>query len=376
MKCISTLFLSGICLFLSAVSPGAAQQNQPLVFRNQIVMDRQFLGMEAFRLLVPKDWTFSGGVTWNFAKNPPEPFSVYTVCSPDGLSVIQQFGHMNMYWCQDQMSQSSYAQAGFTILQPLGAIDFLQTVFIPQARPGVSDLKILETQSLPPLAQYILQLNHMMLDIFAQISPFTFAYESRADAARIKVEYTQNGRRMMEDFTSSITYFISYLPTTSGMSLPSISWTPTVCSFRAPAEEMPGKIKMFQIAFYSRFDNPVWNVSYTRLAATVTREKLRQQQAIFARWQQIRQTQQEIDDIIWKTYENRSRSYDRMFDNYSQALRGVDTYVDPVNNWKIELPTGYDNAWTNGNEYVFSDNPNFNPNAGSILDWQKMDRKN
>jgi len=282
---------------------------------------------------------------------------------------------MNLYWSQDQMSQYAHAQSGAAILQPLGAIDFLQGVFIPQARPGVSDLKVVETQPLPALAQYALQLNNMTLNIFAQISPFTFPFETRADAARVKVEYTQNGRRMTEDFTSTVTYFISQLPSMSGMSLPSISWTPTVCSFRAPAEEMQSKIRLFQIAFYSRFDNPVWNVSYTRLAATVTREKLRQQQAIFARWQQIRQTQQEIDDIIWQTYENRSRSYDRMFDNYSQALRGVDTYVDPVNKWNIELPTGYENAWTNGNEYVFSDSPSFDPNVISTGNWHKMDRK-
>jgi hypothetical protein len=239
----------------------------------------------------------------------------------------------------------------------------------------VSDLKVLETQPLPALAQHVLQLNNLTLNIFAQISPFTFPYETQADAARVKVEYTQNGRRMIEDFTATISYFISHLQTLSGMPLPSISWTPSVCSFRAPSEEMPGKIRMFQIALFSRFDNPVWNVSYTRLAATVTREKLRQQQAIFARWQQIRQTQQEIDDIIWKTYENRSSAYDRMFDNYSQALRGVDTYVDPINQRNIELPTGYDNAWTNGNEYVFSDNPSFDPNVGSTGNWQKMGRR-
>lgn len=63
-------------------------QGQQLVFRNQIVMDQQGLNLEAFRILVPKDWIFDGGITWNFSKNPPEPFTIFTVTSPDGGSVI------------------------------------------------------------------------------------------------------------------------------------------------------------------------------------------------------------------------------------------------------------------------------------------------
>jgi hypothetical protein len=122
----------------------------------------------------------------------------------------------------------------------------------------------------------------------------------------------------------------------------------------------------------SRSDNPVWTVAYTRLCALVTREKLRQQQAIFARYQQIHQTLEECNDIIWQTFRNKSAAEDRMYQSYSEALRGVDTYVDPVNNVNVELPTGYANAWTNGTDYVFSDSANFNPNILSTGNWQRM----
>jgi hypothetical protein len=360
-----------------ATQSGAARPTpaQPLVFRNQIVFDQQFMNMEAFRFLVPKDWLFNGGITWNFARNPPEPFTIYTVSSPDGSSVIQQFPRVNLFWSQNQMSQATYVQMGATIMQPLAAVDFLQRVFIPQARPGVSGLKVIETQPLPALAQYSLQVSNMMLYLFGQISPFNFTYENRADSGRVQVEYTQNGRRVIEDFTATLNYFIANMPTMSGMSIPDISWAASVTSFRAPAEEMAAKVRMFQIAVYSRYDNPAFNVGNTRLCAIITREKLRQQQAIFARYQQIRQTLSECDDIIMQVYQNKNASFDRMFDNYSQALRGVDTYVDPVNKWNIELPTGYDNAWTNGTDYVFSDSPSYNPNVNAGGNWTQMTRK-
>jgi hypothetical protein len=352
----------------------AGASGAPLVFRNQIVMDQQGLGLEVFRMLVPKDWVFNGGITWNFSKNPPEPFIVYTVSSPNGNAVIQQFPHVNLYWAPDQMLQSSYVQAGYGIMQPMGAADFLQRVYISQARQGVSDMKLVETQPLPGVAQQALAINNLTLNIYGQISPFTTPFETRADAARVKVEYTQGGRKITEDFTATITYFITTLGTMSGM-VQTVAWTPSVYSFRAPSEELPSKIREFQIALLSRFNNPVWEVSFTRLCAIVTREMLRQQQAIFARFQQIHKTLEECNDIIWQTYQNRSAAEDRMFDSYSQALRGVDTYLDPVSNMTVELPTGYDNAWTNGTDYVFSDNANFNPNVISTGDWHQLTRK-
>lgn len=355
--------------------PSPAPGGAPLVFRNQVVFDQQGLGLEYLRMLVPKDWAFNGGITWNFAKNPPEAFLVYTVASPDGNSVIQQFPYANMYWSPDQQLQYSFAQMGSTIMQTMGAIDFLQRAFIPQVRQGVSDIKVLETQPLPAVAQQALSVTNLTLNLFGQISPPNAPYQTRADAGRIKVEYTANGRRVIEDFTAVVTYFITNSATLSGLVVPSVSWSPTVTSFRGPAEEMPAKIRTFQIALMSRYDNPVWQVSYTRLCALVTREKLRQQQAIFARYQQIHKTLEECNDIIWQTYQNKSAAQDRMFDSYSQALRGVDTYVDPVNNWNVELPTGYGNAWTNGTDYVFSDSPGFNPNTLSTGNWQKMTPK-
>jgi hypothetical protein len=349
---------------------------EPLVFRNQIVFDQQGLGLEVLRLLIPKDWIFNGGIAWNFTKIPPAASIVYMVTSPDGNSAIQQFPILNMHWSQNPQSNYSFARMGSTIMQPLGAIDFLQSVFIPQARQGASDMKVIETQPLPGVAQQALAINNLTLNLFGQISPFTFRYETRADAGRVKVEYTLNGRRMVEDFTAVINYFIATQPTiTPGVYAQGVSWTPSVYSFRAPAEEMPARIRQLQISLYSRFANPVWSVSYTRLCAIVTREQLRQQRAIFARYQQIHKTLEECNDIIWQTYRNRSAAQDRMFDNYSQALRGVDTYVDPINNWNVDLPTGYDNAWTNGTDYVFSDNANFNPNEISTGNWQKMTRK-
>ena len=79
--------------------------------------------------------------------------------------------------------------------------------------------------------------------------------------------------------------------------------------------------------------------------------------------------------MIYQGYQRRSAAYDHMFDKYIQGLRGVETYRDPVNNWDVEIPVGYENAWTNGTDYVSSDSPNFDPNVSSNQNWHKMKRE-
>lgn len=360
-------------------APVAAPQtapSQPLVFRGHAVVDQQGFGYEVFRMLVPKDWTFSGGLAWDFAKIPPDAKIAYTVSSPDGNSVFEKTAPMTYLWSQDPNMNYTYAQAGTPVMQTMGAAEYLQNFYIPRARSAVSGLKAVETQPLPGLAQHMLALGNMQLNIFHQISPPKSPMESRAESARVKVEYTWQGRQMVEDFTCTISYIIAYSATMYGQSA-LVNWVAQVESFRAPADEMAGKIRLFQTMIFSRVDNPVWTVNNIRLAAVINREQLRHQQAIFARLQQIRQTQSEISDMIWDTYQNRSKAQDRMFESYSQAFRGVETYVDPVNSRNVELPSGFGNVWTNGSDYILSDSPGYNPNsagAGGGV-WTQMNPK-
>ena len=100
--------------------------------------------------------------------------------------------------------------------------------------------------------------------------------------------------------------------------------------------------------------------------------KLRQQKAIFARYQQIHKTLEECNDIIWQTYQNRSAAQDRMFDSYHQALRGVDRLSTRSTTGMSTFRRAIDKAWTNGTDYVFTDSPSFDPNVISTGNWPLM----
>ena len=371
------IWLAVVFLFGITCSAGiaASAQNQTLALRKHIVIDRNGFGYEAFRLLVPKPWHFKGGVSWDYNKFPPEASTAFTITSPDGESVLEQFPHINLSWSQDPTMQLSYSGAGMEILQPMGAIEFIKNFFIPRFRSNVSGLKVIQTQNLPELAEQSRDLAQLQLNIFGQISPFQFPYELRAEAGRLKMRYIQGGKKIIEDASVTITYMITQMPTMYGTIVSGVTWIPIVTSFKAPAKEIDNRIKIFKIITDSRKDNPVWAENCVKLSATVTRDQLRHQRAIFNRMQQISRTQSEIGDMLMDSYQKRNDAYDRIFDNYSQAIRGVDSYMDPINNWKIELPTGYDNAWTNGSDYIISYDPGFNPNVGSTQDWQRMSRQ-
>jgi hypothetical protein len=370
--CSAVVLLFGLTCLSGIV---AATEYQTLTLNKHVVIDHKGFGYEALRLLVPKGWHFKGGVSWDYNRMPPEASIAFTIASPDGGSVLRQFPHINLFWSQDPSMQLSYSQLGVGIQQPMGAIEFLKDFFIPRFCSDVSNLKVVQTQNVPQLAQQSKDLTQLQLNLFGQISPFQFQFEIRAEAARLKMEYLQGGKKIVEDVTVAINYVICYLPNMYGGITPGITWIPTVNSFKAPAHEFNDRIRIFKIIADSRKDNPVWAENCIKLSATVTRDQLRQQRAIFNRMQQISKTQSEISDMIMDSYQKRSQAYDRIFDNYSEAIRGVDSYLDPINDRKIELPTGYDNAWTNGSDYIISDDAGFNPNVGSTQNWERMNRQ-
>jgi hypothetical protein len=368
---LRVFYAFAICLLVTAVAPTVGAAADPVVLQTRIVNDPQGTGGEVFRLLVPKGWSFDGGVVWNTERFPAEAFTSYTVVSPDGASVFQQFPHTTLFWAQDPMMQQSYMQNGFAILPPVGAEQALRELYLPNYRPEASGAEILESQPLPELARQTLQWQQILLNIFGSISPFTFQYEIRADAARAKFRYTVAGTPVIEDATVVLSYFIAYMPSLSG-TVPAITWSASPTSFRAPAAEMDNRLETFRTIAASRRDNPAWHEHITKLYAMITREQLRQQRAIFDRLQQIHRTQAETSDMMFESWQKRSQAYDRIFDNYSRSLRGVDTYADPISSRQVELPNGYRHAWSNGSDYVLSDDPAFNPNTGSTQTWTEI----
>jgi hypothetical protein len=366
--------LTLLFLFTFSLSTGhLVQAGERKVFRMQVIQDDQGFGIEAFRLLVPEKWVFKGGLSWDFQKYPPAASSSFSVTSPDGRSVMEQPPPVNFFWSPDQNLQYAHAQSGMTIQPLISGIDFLEHFYFQMFRQGVSDPVIIERTPLPELASQSQAVHMHHMQQFHQISPFQTPFQVHADAGKIKARYTSGGKAMIEEVIVTIDALITTTPSHYGP-ITSVYWSPTIRAFRAPAGEMDQRVGDFKVLHDSLKENPAWSLANIRFAATLTREHIRQQQAIFNRMQQIARSQGEISDMIMQSYEKRNQAYDRVFDNYSQAVRGVDAYVDPLTHRNVELPAGFDNAWTDGSTYVISDEAGFNPNIGSNRNWSRMEK--
>ncbi|UCF20121.1 MAG: hypothetical protein JSU87_01555 [Gemmatimonadota bacterium] len=74
-----------------------------------------------------------------------------------------------------------------------------------------------------------------------------------------------------------------------------------------------------------------------------------------------------------RAWEERQASQDRLSREFSEYIRRVETYVDPVAGRDVQLPSAYDEAWVSSSgEYILSNNPNLNPNVGSNQSWERM----
>lgn len=70
------------------------------------------------------------------------------------------------------------------------------------------------------------------------------------------------------------------------------------------------------------------------------------------------------------SYNSRIAAQDRMRDQRSEAIRGVNTYIKPDGK-EVEVPVTADTAWINGKGEIVGGGPGFNPGSG----WTKMERK-
>jgi hypothetical protein len=118
-----------------------------------------------------------------------------------------------------------------------------------------------------------------------------------------------------------------------------------------------------------------WFNRYAQLVQALSRAQVQQIRAAGEISRIVSQTSREISDMMRESYEQRQASQDRINDRWSQYMRGVDKYYDPIAQRPVELPSGYTNAWVNGQgEYIVTESVNFNPNVEVGGNWQKLGR--
>lgn len=332
-------------------------------------MDTQGIGCEAFRLLIPRDWEFSGGVHWRL-DNPAMPAVIaFQVRNPQGAEAFEVFPTLSFYWTNNPMVLMNFPLGsmylGNEVRPPAAALQVLQEVVVPRYRGQAPGLRIVQQEHLPELPAQLQMVN-----------PAASAGPASADGAKIRLQYQSDAQTVEEEIFGVVQVNRMVVPVLMGM-MENIFWVADfLFAFRAPLGQLEAHSDLFQAMVRSVRLNPQWYSRYMQVSQYLVQNQIQQIQHLGQLSWIISQTSDQISDMIMDSYYQRQQTMDRLSTSFSQAVRGVDGYYDPVGQAEVELPGGYERAWTNGlGEYILTNDPNFDPNLGSTVDWQPLQRR-
>lgn len=337
----------------TALPAGGSASTGIIRFRPFSVRDPQLNNMEALRLLVPADWRVDGGILWRHDRAILAT-AVLRIFNPNGaeelnLLPVEQFAQSNPGYGFGIGSNYLGSE-----LQP--AMDpqtFVARIVMPRYRGQTGPITPSGGGELPAVAQAVQ----------------TPGMPSQMRAGRFRFSYSLAGRQMEEDVYCVLSY-------TSAPAVQSVYWSPAhLYSIRAERGQLDQKTKLMQAIVSSSRINLQWFNAYLQVWEMWKANVMQSIQNAGNLSRYISGINNQITAMNREAWEQQQASHERISRRFSEYIRGVDTYQNPVTNQPVQLPGGYGRAWTNAlGEYIVSDSSSYNPNIGSSTNWQPLQR--
>jgi hypothetical protein len=366
----------------AASSPNGATEGRYFRMKQVEVIDRGGFEkpMPALHMMVPTDWQFEGQVSYGTGTGciPDMAQGSFQAHSADGALVLEGFPMFSWRYADNPLTQRAMEQENRSMAQfkrkpcpvapPVSAAELLRQMVIPKYRPGKS---IAGVEPLPEFAETMrLRLGLPKDGAAAPGGPSRAA--TRVDAARARLQYDDGGRAVEEWITA-----VTVITATPGFAAPG-QGTPyyydchgvMMLALRAPRGQLAGQDKLFKLMGSTLRRDPQWGARIDQMIAKsnqVVQQEQQKRQAI------VNQTQQDIFRMQQEGAAHRAAAAQSSFEASDQIIRGVQTYRNPETGSTFELSNQYNHAWMNGsNEYIMSDDPNFNPNAHLNGSWTAL----
>ena len=147
---------------------------------------------------------------------------------------------------------------------------------------------------------------------------------SSYDAARVRIAYTQNGRAMEEDFYAIVSYTTS--PALPGMTI----WRPEILySFKAPRGKLDASARVLQTMISSVRTSLKRYAGYHYVFDLWVKGQMQAINAAGQLSKSIASANDEISRSTREAWESEQASYDRVYGEISNQIRGVETYQNP-----------------------------------------------
>jgi len=347
----------------------AIDQGNVLKFKKYTYIDQQGTGLEAFSFLMPSDWVFEGGMTW-ILDNPAMPaVTAFRVYNPKGKADFEVFANHCYFWTNNLQLLGMFPPGskyfGSTVKKPVTAQKALRNIILTQHRKSFQDLTVLKDEDVPELP--------IALGAGKQAQGYG---SSGATGAKLRVSYTQNGIPMEEEFYAVVESMTFPITGMYGTTYNPIWYIDYIFSFKAEKAKLESNTQVFQTITSSFKLNPRWYAKYSNVIEYLAQQQITRIKSIGEFSRMLSRMSDQISNEKMQQFESRGDVYDKVAQKFSDNTLGIDRYFDPHEGREVELPSGYNHAWSNNNgEYIVTDNPNFNPNVGSNLDWRPLERK-
>ncbi len=331
-------------------------------------------GKPAYDLLIPKDWQFKGAVNVREAKGGcfGDWFSVFGVAtSPDNsieFQIAPQFTwqYMDDPAGQRQMEVQNQSDAKFgmkpcPVRAPVKAEEFLRKDMIPNCAKACRNTTVVSVEAFPELEEMV---RHQL-----GMSPGNAGGNTRVDAARAHIAFDDDKGQPAEGWMAAA-IVVNTIPGNGRGA--AYDWhAVNVFFFRAPKGQLEANDKLFKMIMSTIRPEPEWRRWSNGVIASLYQEKQKQ---LAIQSQMIAQFRAHVADVINGVTANSEAGANQAAFGQDQNIRGVQTFRDPSTGANYELSNLYDHAWLNGqNEYVMSDNPNFNPNGSLDGSWTQLE---
>ena len=240
--------------------------------------------------------------------------------------------------------------------KPLNAEQYFRQIMLNDLKPAMT---VISVEPFPVLDQIVRQRNGL---------PPADAGNggARVEAIRIRLEYQKDDKPM------ELWYSVALVTRTYrvGRGLLYDMHAVGQIALGAPKGKLDANDKLFTVVMSSIQPTPRYTAYTNKWIANYYQIQAKKEAA-------MDKIQADLDNFITQTYLHMSANAQRVsdigFHAADQNIRDVQTFRDPSTGRTIELSNQYGHAWLNGaNEYVMSDDPNFNPNAQLSGSWNEL----
>jgi len=341
-----------LTLIIASASLAGSPDDKVLRLKIVSIQDRSSVGIEgeALQMLIPTGWQTTGGILWRHDLANLATLAM-RVASPNGSEAVEFFPLTPHSWPPPFGFAQGNNYLGNILLPPVDPAVYVQQMILPQFRRQIN-ARLIERQTLPEVAQ--------ALAASAQQRGYNVV-----KAEKVRLEYAEGETMMHEDIYCILVY---------GQYSTGMIWSADrLYSFKAPKGELDARAALFQTMVASQQINLSWFNKYLQVVGMWQQNVMASIRSAGMLSRYISQTYDEISAMNRQAWENYQATSDRVNQQFSEQIRGVETYQNPFESRPVELPSGYQDAWANAKgEYILSDSPNFNPNAGSTQNWQRL----